>query len=302
MKILCSVVILLLGGGVLSRASEPAVVPQPAADAPIGGGLSIRATVPADAPSFNNAQWHVILYAFDPRLADAPANVALEKRREVSHQRGMATHCEETLEIPWQTSRGFYVVVEIEKNGRRLYFTNGFFAVEESMEKTGPVAIEIAHDHSAPVEEAVSENGPVRADAQGTFYFPVSSAKRTGNNMGAEGAGGALIGWQQDQDRAEWTFELEKGGVFEVRVELACADNSAGSRYAVTVVDQSVAGVVPGTGGWDRFEECSPGRITLPGAGGYNLQLRVRVKPELKTAAAVRAVRLVPVAGEEVPR
>ena len=102
-----------------------------------------------------------------------------------------------------------------------------------------------------------------------------------------------LAPWVVAEDVAEWRVEVARAGAYEVTVTLAADKRSAGDAYAIETEGSRTRGVVPDTGGYDRFTEQPSGRLTL--RAGVN---RVLLRPEGKLKqelADVRGLRLVPV-------
>lgn len=79
--------------------------------------------------------------------------------------------------------------------------------------------------------------------------------------------------WQSPDDHAVWMMNVPKAGKYQVRVEYACEDDSAGDRFVIAIGDQTVGGVVTGTGSWDRYRGQSVGAVMLP-AGYAELVIR----------------------------
>jgi hypothetical protein len=106
--------------------------------------------------------------------------------------------------------------------------------------------------------------------------------------------------WSSLDASAEWPVLLlerakDQGPThrYEVRVVLACRNEDAGSKYAVEVAGRSLDGIVPGTGGWQSYEERTLGEVSLP-HGRHSLVIKAR---SLSGGALLnlRSVRLVPV-------
>ena len=134
----------------------------------------------------------------------------------------------------------------------------------------------------------------LRPDAAGVLTLPAAAARIEGSRLALEHEGRNLGFWTDDADRAFWDFNLPEGGTFRVDVEAACADASAGSAFAVTIVDQMVRGEVPATGGWTEYRILTPGAITIPHGGAYRLELRARKADGAEAVMNVRSIRLVP--------
>ncbi|HEV2949898.1 MAG TPA: neutral/alkaline non-lysosomal ceramidase N-terminal domain-containing protein [Gemmataceae bacterium] len=79
--------------------------------------------------------------------------------------------------------------------------------------------------------------------------------------------------WHDVQDHAVWTVQLEKAGRFEVVLDYACDDTSAGNRFILEGGQPSLRGQVVGTGGWDKYRQQKIGILSLA-AGTQHLVLR----------------------------
>jgi putative heme-binding domain-containing protein len=79
--------------------------------------------------------------------------------------------------------------------------------------------------------------------------------------------------WHDVQDHAAWTVELEHEGRFDVVLDYACDDASAGNRFVLEGAQPSLRGQVAGTGGWDKYRQSKIGTVTLP-PGTHRLILR----------------------------
>lgn len=134
----------------------------------------------------------------------------------------------------------------------------------------------------------------LRQDADGKLTLLAADAQIEGEHLAFEDRGQNLGFWTDDQDQAAWDFTLTRGGVFNIEVDAACKDDSAGSAYAITVVDQMVRGEVPATGGWDQYRTLKPGQIAIPNPGSYRLELRGRKAEGVEAVMNVRTIRLIP--------
>ena len=124
--------------------------------------------------------------------------------------------------------------------------------------------------------------------ADGSLALAAADAEIHGSTLKYEEGGRNLGFWLNDQDWAEWRVRIDRPGTFQIEVEAACDPKSAGARYAVSVVDQSVGGTLESTGGWDKYAVLKPGRITIPEKGEYRVAVKGR-----KTGEAVMNLRTV---------
>lgn len=102
-----------------------------------------------------------------------------------------------------------------------------------------------------------------------------------------------LAPWRREQDVAEWQVEIPRDATYEVWVELAADDASAGDKFAIETERSRRVATVQSSGGYDRFREYACGPVRL--RAGVN---RVLMRPEgplKRELADVRALRLRPI-------
>jgi putative membrane-bound dehydrogenase-like protein len=92
--------------------------------------------------------------------------------------------------------------------------------------------------------------------------------------------------WHGAKDHVVWTIELERPGQFGVWLDWACDDSIAGNPFTLSAGNEELHGTVPGTGGWDRYQQRRIGQITLP-AGTW----RVSLYPEGRLNGALMDLR-----------
>ena len=79
--------------------------------------------------------------------------------------------------------------------------------------------------------------------------------------------------WSSLEDHAVWSLDIPRAGKYRVTIEYACADSTAGNRWLLSVAQQTLSGLVEGTGGWDNYRSVNVGEIDLP-AGSTELVFR----------------------------
>ncbi len=148
---------------------------------------------------------------------------------------------------------------------------------------------------SLPAEAPDAINSVVVLKVEGTLDIGVASPKLREdgglvlsadtafihNNEGTRDArvqerdGNSNIGYWTDAEAwAEWSFEIERPGQYEIRAELAVQE--AKSRFRIGLPDQLKAVEVASTGGYYDYVEKSLGQIRFEKAGKYTL----RIKPD----------------------
>jgi putative membrane-bound dehydrogenase-like protein len=98
--------------------------------------------------------------------------------------------------------------------------------------------------------------------------------------------------WHDVQDHAAWIVEMEKEGRFEVYLDYACDDASAGNHFVLEGAEPSLRGQVAGTGGWDKYRQSKIGTVTLS-AGTHRLILRPDAGTIRGALLDLRAIQLV---------
>ena len=134
----------------------------------------------------------------------------------------------------------------------------------------------------------------IRSLPSGEILLPASKATVYAMRLGYRPALDVLAPWTWREDIVEWRVELAVGGTFDVAVNLAADDESAGDFFVVETEGSRARGEVLSTVDYDHFREVPGGRLTL--RAGVN---RIILRPDgplKRELADVRGVRLVPVA------
>jgi putative membrane-bound dehydrogenase-like protein len=79
--------------------------------------------------------------------------------------------------------------------------------------------------------------------------------------------------WGDEEDRAVWKIRVPRSGEYQVTLDYACADDVAGNRFLLHVGDQTIGGIVEGTGGWDSYRWKGVGSLKLS-EGEHELTFR----------------------------
>jgi alpha-L-fucosidase len=77
--------------------------------------------------------------------------------------------------------------------------------------------------------------------------------------------------WSNPADKVCVDFVLRDPGPFEVLATYSSDQAAAGSRFAISIGDQRLAGVTENTGEWGKYKTVSLGRITLANKGRHTL-------------------------------
>ncbi|MGI9455079.1 MAG: c-type cytochrome [Aeoliella sp.] len=98
--------------------------------------------------------------------------------------------------------------------------------------------------------------------------------------------------WHAEGDYATWTIDAPEPGRYDIYLDFACPDDSAGNRFRIDGISSTICGEVTATGGWDRYQQVKVGTTEIaPG------RRRITVRPDgplLKPALFdLREMRLV---------
>ena len=69
--------------------------------------------------------------------------------------------------------------------------------------------------------------------------------------------------WGHVDDHAAWTIDVPKDGTWNVELDWACADETAGNHFIIAVGDTKLIGKVPATGNWDTYRKRLFGTLEL---------------------------------------
>jgi serine/threonine protein kinase len=117
--------------------------------------------------------------------------------------------------------------------------------------------------------------------ADGSIHLRGSMAAISGDTLALEAHFGNLGYWHSDNDRAVWTFRVDRPATFTVSLDYACQDASAGNRYEIRVGDDVIRGMTVGTGAWSNYRSFLIGELNIP-AGIHRLE--VRLTDQVRTA------------------
>ncbi|MBI2479275.1 MAG: c-type cytochrome, partial [Planctomycetia bacterium] len=118
-------------------------------------------------------------------------------------------------------------------------------------------------------------NQPQRIEANnaGELRLTAATAEIRGNDIVFEQPFGNIGYWHGAEDRATWQFDVKQSGSYDVYLDFACANDSAGNRYRIDGLAEIICGEVTATGGWDKYHQFQVGKTTLS-AGQRAITLR----------------------------
>lgn len=131
------------------------------------------------------------------------------------------------------------------------------------------------------------------AAADGSFVLSASQAKTYGQKLAYRPSLDVLAPWTIADDSAEWIIEAKHAGEYEVLVELAADDESAGDKFTIQTEGSQTTGTVQSTGGYETHVTQKAGTLKLK--AGLN---RILMRPEgplKRELADVRSILLKPI-------
>ena len=118
----------------------------------------------------------------------------------------------------------------------------------------------------APVK-SIPGNEPalVVAQADGWIRLDARSAAIRGQTLTYESEFGNLGFWRSPDDSAEWTFRVDRRGTYQISIEWACPNESAGDAFELACDAKSFKMRVDGTAErvWSNYRTIFVGEITL---------------------------------------
>jgi eukaryotic-like serine/threonine-protein kinase len=147
----------------------------------------------------------------------------------------------------------------------------------------------------SPVEPTVQAgNHPetVSLGKEGIINLMPATAAIFGATLAYESMFGNLGLWRSNNDRAVWTFQVDRPTIFNLSLVFSCSADCAGNQYQVRVGDVIYHGTAASTGGWSDFQSFSIGELNLP-AGAHKLMVRPE-SPIREALFDLREIKLEP--------
>ncbi len=131
-----------------------------------------------------------------------------------------------------------------------------------------------------PPRRSFAGNNPkqLQPDEGGVIRMTAADCRIYGETIAFEPRYGNLGMWQSQTDQAEWLIELSQTGTYEILMEYACDDSTAGNRYEMQVGDETLSGEIIGTGTWDDYQTKHLGQVTMK-AGMIQVGFRPQEQP-----------------------
>lgn len=151
----------------------------------------------------------------------------------------------------------------------------------------------VSRTESARKQFPGNDPRPIRADADGCLLLTAATAEIYGPGIVFEPKYRNIGWWSNDQAYVSWSIDVPHGAPYEVWLEWACQDGTAGKPFLIQAGLQKFTGKVPGTGTWDDYRRAKFGRLQLqPGSCRFGMRSDGPISGAL---IDLRAIRLVPV-------
>ena len=125
-------------------------------------------------------------------------------------------------------------------------------------------------------------------EKDGTLRLSAEEAEILGTKAKLEGRKEQHIGfWVNQEDFVRWPVRITEPGKFNVAMKYACEEKAAGSEFALSIGDQTLAGKVESTGAWTNFVSKKIGTIAIEKPG----VTAVVLKPTKKGRSGVMNLR-----------
>lgn len=185
-----------------------------------------------------------------------------------------------TLIASSQPKRVVYGEVQIEKPGTYPFVFYIAASGAESGFEIQEISFVPAPEGPAPVQK---EDGSLMLEAKSATTWSETmryEPKPEKNCLGF---------WTNEDDFAEWTFDVTKPGRYKVSVVHGCSSGNEGSEVAVKLGGQELKFTTQDTGGFQNWKEIPVGEVEIAKAG----QTRLVIDPVNKLKAAVLDVQKV---------
>lgn len=125
------------------------------------------------------------------------------------------------------------------------------------------------HFRPAPHEEPLGQSidGSIELEAKSATTYAVEMRYEPSVEKNCLGY------WKQKDDWAEWVFDVNDPGTFEVSVFYGCGNGNEGSKVAVLANEKTMEFTVEDTGGFQKWREVKLGEIVLNEKGENHLAI-----------------------------
>jgi putative heme-binding domain-containing protein len=146
---------------------------------------------------------------------------------------------------------------------------------------------------TSPPKKIPGNNPELITAGKGTLTLPAANAAIFGNSITFESEFHNIGFWQGANDHVAWSIRLDKAVTFDVYLDYACAQDSAGNSFILAGVKAPIEGKATSTGGWDKYQTRKIGTVSLPAGEG-----KITIRPNGPIRGALfdlRKVSFVPV-------
>ena len=150
---------------------------------------------------------------------------------------------------------------------------------------------------SNPPREFAGNKPVIITPIAGTLRLLATQCEIHGESIAFEPEFRNIGMWHGEKDHVVWRVRTDKSAKYDVYLDYACQNDSAGNYFAIDGMEPPLQGSVEGTGGWDKYRRQKIGTAAL-GAGNRSLVFRP-AKPLVAWALIdLRGVYLVPEGGK----
>jgi alpha-L-fucosidase len=130
-------------------------------------------------------------------------------------------------------------------------------------------------------------------EANGNYELKASDASIKGERASLSLTDEPYINTWMGSNTAVWNVNIRKPGKYQLILNYACTDASAGASVNLDMGKASLKGAVASTGSWETFKDWNMGIITIA-AGPQQLSIAATAKPDLGVMN-LKNVKLIPV-------
>jgi len=128
--------------------------------------------------------------------------------------------------------------------------------------------------------------------SDGKLQLLLETCEIFGSKLTLERQYGNLGWWTADDDHAIWSMQPARAGTYDVYIQYACDNTSAGNTLVLQCGTERIATKVEGTGNWDTYRKIRVGQMQLS-AGRQHLTARAQ-PPIVGALIDLRAIELIP--------
>ena len=154
-------------------------------------------------------------------------------------------------------------LARLESNGKSM-MPDG---LEKDLDPQAVADLIAALQEQYPEAKIFPGNSPrkIRPDPAGRLLLSTDSCSIYGRSLEFEKRYGNLGMWRGEDDVAVWQVEIPGKGKYEVAIEWACDQGTAGNQAQLSTIDGRLHFKVESTGTWDNYRIESLGKIRLRG-------------------------------------